>query len=131
MQYLIQPSVRGRYSDGDGARFNVRAVAHINNPASKELDTIDAEDLSAALLARGLTTSPVPRIYTAEQIAGWLTQDETVAIFTSSDPATIVFRNTVLAAREVRTDDARMLGGLDHLVSQGLLSSDRKAELIG
>lgn len=74
--------------------------------------------------------TPAPVVVSPLEMIQRLTDAEKVAIFTSEDPGVIVFRNMAIAAREIRSDDARTLDGLAYLVAIGILSASRPAQLL-
>lgn len=75
----------------------------------------------------------VPRVWTAYQFLLRFTEAELAAIRTASvtDPITWRFLTLATAAQEVNSDDPTTIGGMDYLVSQNLLTAQRKAEILG
>jgi hypothetical protein len=75
----------------------------------------------------------VPRVWTAYQFLLRFTEAELAAIRTASvtDPITWRFLTLATAAQEVNSDDPTTIGGMDYLVSQNLLTPERKAEILG
>lgn len=90
--------------------------------------------LSAESLAAALATPPAPAAgpgkWTALTFFERFTEAEQLAILESPNEAVRLFRAKLLAAQEVRSDDARTVAGLDLLVSQGLITSARKTAIL-
>lgn len=74
----------------------------------------------------------VPRVWTAYQFLLRFTEAELTAIRAASvnDPVTWRFLTLATAAQEINSDDPTTVGGMDYLVSQNLLTAQRKAEIL-
>lgn len=74
-----------------------------------------------------------PRSWTAYQFLLRFTEAELTAIRAASvnDPVTWRFLTLATAAQEINSDDPTTIGGMDYLVSQNLLTAERKAEILG
>lgn len=75
----------------------------------------------------------VPPTYTAYQFLLRFTEAELVAIRTAAatDPITWRFLTLATAAQEINSADPTTVAGMDYLVSQNLLTAQRKVEILG
>ena len=75
----------------------------------------------------------VSHIYTAYQFLLRFTEAELLAIRTAAatDPITWRFLTLATAAQEINSADPTTVAGMDYLVSQNLLTAQRKAEILG
>lgn len=73
-----------------------------------------------------------PAVTTPLQFIERFTESEQLAIVTAamSTPALRLWYDKLMAAQEVVFDDARLSGGLDALVGAGLITAERKVELL-
>ena len=67
---------------------------------------------------------------TPKTFMGKLTQAEVVAIFSSVIPEVIYFRTLFLASERIVSDDPNLMPGINLLVTAGLLTNDRKDEIM-
>lgn len=76
---------------------------------------------------------PVVNVWTAYQFLGRFTDAELMAIRAKSqtDAATWKFLTFATAAQEVVSNDPMTVAGMDYLVSVGILTPLRKAEILG
>jgi hypothetical protein len=74
-----------------------------------------------------------PQSWTAYQFLLRFTAGERAAFRAAAitDPQVADFQQLAQAAQEIRSDDPMTLAGMDYLVSVGLLSSERRAEILG
>jgi hypothetical protein len=74
----------------------------------------------------------VPPVWTAYQFLLRFTEAELTAIRTAAatDPVTWRFLTLATAAQEIDSADPTTIGGMDYLVSQGLLTEERKTEIL-
>lgn len=74
-----------------------------------------------------------PLSWTAYQFLLRFTEAELTAIRAASvnDPVTWRFLTLATAAQEINSDDPNTIAGMDYLVSQNLLTPERKAEILG
>jgi hypothetical protein len=75
----------------------------------------------------------VPRVWTAYQFLLRFTEAELLGIRTAAntDPITWRFLTLATAAQEIVSDDPQTVAGMDYLVSAGLLTEQRKGEILG
>jgi hypothetical protein len=75
----------------------------------------------------------VPNVWTAYQFLLRFTEAELLAIRAAAvtDPITWRFLTLATAAQEIIANDPQTLAGMDYLVSAGLLTEQRKAEILG
>lgn len=75
---------------------------------------------------------PVRKTWTAYQFLLRFTAGERAALRAAAitDPQVADFQQLAQAAQEIRSDDPMTLAGMDYLVSVGLLSSERRAEIL-
>lgn len=59
-----------------------------------------------------------------------LTFDEVVALMSSANPNVIYWRTVGLGADRIRDDSVELSQGLDILISEGILTPNRKAEIL-
>jgi len=76
---------------------------------------------------------PVVHVWTAYQFLGRFTDAELLAVRSRSqtDAATWRFLTFATAAQEVVSSDPMTVAGMDYLVSVGILTASRKAEILG
>lgn len=76
---------------------------------------------------------PVPLSWTAYQFLLRFTEAELTGIRAASinDPVTWRFLTLATAAQEINSNDPTTVAGMDYLVSQNLLTAQRKAEILG
>jgi hypothetical protein len=76
---------------------------------------------------------PVHRQWTAYEFLLRFTAGERAAFRAAAitDPQVADFQQLAQAAQEIRSDDPMTIAGMDYLVSVGLLSSERRAEILG
>jgi hypothetical protein len=74
-----------------------------------------------------------PRSWTAYQFLLRFTEAELTGIRAASvnDPVTWRFLTLATAAQEINSNDPTTVAGMDYLVSQNLLTPERKAEILG
>jgi hypothetical protein len=74
-----------------------------------------------------------PQSWTAYEFLLRFTAAERAAFRAAAitDPQVADFQQLAQAAQEIRSDDPMTLAGMDYLVSVGLLSSERRAEILG
>jgi len=79
------------------------------------------------------TAPPVVKVWTAYQFLLRFTEAELLAIRTAAaaDPITWRFLTLATAAQEIIANDPQTIAGMDYLVSAGLLTEQRKAEILG
>jgi hypothetical protein len=75
----------------------------------------------------------VPRVWTAYQFLLRFTEAELLGIRTAAttDPLTWRFLTLATAAQEIVSNDPQTVAGMDYLVSAGLLTEQRKGEILG
>jgi len=75
----------------------------------------------------------IPRSWTAYQFLLRFTEAELTGIRAASinDPVTWRFLTLATAAQEINSNDPTTVAGMDYLVSQNLLTPERKAEILG
>lgn len=107
-------------------------------PAPNKIELQEGEELD-----RGWTYAPgetprfkppvVPRSWTAYQFLLRFTEAELAGIRVASvnDPVTWRFLTLATAAQEINSNDPTTVAGMDYLVSQNLLTAERKAEILG
>ena len=73
-----------------------------------------------------------PPVWTAYQFLLRFTEEELTAIRTAAatDPVTWRFLTLATAAQEIDSAVPTTIGGMDYLVSQGLLTEERKTEIL-
>jgi hypothetical protein len=90
-------------------------------------------DNAAADIAYALANPPAPVapvvVLTPLTILGRLTPAEEAALSGSTDLAVSIVRNRLIAASEVRSDDPRTAEGAAILVSKGIITAKRAAEI--
>jgi hypothetical protein len=76
---------------------------------------------------------PSVNVWTAYQFLLRFTEAELLGIRTAAitDPITWRFLTLATAAQEINSADLTTIGGMDYLVSQNLLTAQRKAEILG
>jgi len=76
---------------------------------------------------------PRPQSWTAYEFLLRLTAAERAAFraAAATDAQVADFQQLAQAAQEIRSDDPMTLAGMDYLVSVALLSSERRAEILG
>lgn len=74
-----------------------------------------------------------PQSWTAYEFLLRFTAGERAAFRAAAitDPQVADFQQLAQAAQEIRSDDPMTIAGMDYLVSVGLLSSERRAEILG
>jgi hypothetical protein len=77
--------------------------------------------------------APVQQVWTAYQFLLRFTAEERAAFRAAAltDANVADFQQLAQAAQEIRSDDPMTLAGMDYLVSVALLSSERRAEILG
>lgn len=82
---------------------------------------------------RFISPAAPPQSWTAYQFLLRFTASERAAFRAAAitDPQVADFQQLAQAAQEIRSDDPMTLAGMDYLVSVGLLSSERRAEILG
>jgi hypothetical protein len=77
-------------------------------------------------------TPPEPRSVTPLQFFERFTADEQIAIVTATltDPVVKLWYDKLLAAQEVVFADPRLSAGLDGMVAAGLITAERKTEIL-
>lgn len=77
--------------------------------------------------------NPYFNTWTAYQFLLRFTEAELAGIRTASvsDPITWRFLTLATAAQEIRASDPTTIAGMDYLVSQNLITTQRKAEILG
>lgn len=75
---------------------------------------------------------PVPASVTPLAFMEFFTQEELLTIIATAQtsPALRLWYDKLMAAQEVVDGDPRIVGGLDALLGAGLLTDDRKAEIL-
>lgn len=118
--------------------------------AAEDLNLIPSSYLAVALeqsepceIGQSYDGNAVPRFYgdvpnppqawTAYEFLLRFTATERAAFRAAAvtDPQVADFQQLAQAAQEIRSDDPMTLAGMDYLVSVGLLSSERRAEILG
>jgi hypothetical protein len=99
-------------------------AAHSGDPSP---DNAEA-DIAYALANPPAPVAPVV-VLTPLTILGRLTPAEEAALSGSTDLAVSIVRNRLIAASEVRSDDPRTAEGAAILVSKGIITSERAAEI--
>lgn len=87
----------------------------------------------AELASRPTPSSPVrPKVYTPYQFLSKFTQDERIAIRKAAqvDDRLSDFMYLLEHASEIQTTDPNLISGLSALVSAGLLTAQRKDEIL-
>lgn len=117
-------------SGGSVARFAPLAPNEPENegdaPTYPEVDDVT---LTAAIENPPVESAPVV-VLTPLAVISRLTDAEKLALFTSTDPQVCIWRGMATAAQEIRTDDPRTAAGFGLLVSKGILTSDRPAQIL-
>ena len=108
------------------------------DPAPNKIELQEGDELD-----RGWTYVPggtprfkppfVPPVWTAYQFLLRFTEAELTGIRAASinDPVTWRFLTLATAAQEINSNDPTTVAGMDYLVSQNLLTPERKAEILG
>ncbi|MEZ7276056.1 hypothetical protein [Pseudoalteromonas sp. 68 DY56-GL68] len=74
-------------------------------------------------------TAPI-RVISKGAFRRRLTLNEKVAVKTSTDPVVKVLEEDLIATSNVDLDFQPLIDGLDYLISVGILTAERKAELL-
>lgn len=129
------------YAYVDLATGVVRAVRYHEtapDPAPHRIEVQEGEVVDkfwtyAADETPRFTPPVVPPVWTAYQFLLRFTEAELTAIRTAAatDPVTWRFLTLATAAQEIDSADPTTIGGMDYLVSQNLLTAERKAEILG
>jgi hypothetical protein len=98
--------------------------AHSGDPSPENAEA----DIAYALANPPAMPTPVVAL-TPLTILGRLTPAEEAALSGSTDLAVSIVRNRLIAASEVRSDDARTAEGAAILVAKGIITEARAAEI--
>lgn len=126
MTHLFHLAFLGRQANqfGDGITFTDGLPA----PTEQEL----ADSYAAALAAWEALQNPPKRWADTEEFIAEFTFEEMAAIELSIDPTVAALRLMLSAWRSaVHSDDPRVTTGLTALATLGIISSERKTEILG
>lgn len=93
------------------------------------LDGSEPPTLTEIEAAWAAWDGPPPR-WSAEEFIERLTMTEQLAILGSDDPMVRLFTAKLYAAGSVVSDDQRTQQGMAYLVSKGLLTEERRAQIL-
>lgn len=92
----------------------------------------DMENAAAVIEAFCAAPEPTPApviVRSPLEILSRMTQEEEAALASSSILAVVIVRNRLIAASEVRSDDPRTAEGKAILITYGILTAERAAEI--
>lgn len=121
-----------------GLVLGIKEHAVAPNPAPNKIELQEGEELDRFWTYHPNETPRfkppvVPRSWTAYQFLLRFTEAELTGIRAASinDPVTWRFLTLATAAQEINSNDPTTVAGMDYLVSQNLLTAQRKAEILG
>jgi hypothetical protein len=122
------------YSDGSG--YSIIPAVYTDTPPANSVQTgwqaanPALVDGVAQITRTWQAVTPPPASFTPLEFLALFTDAEKAAIVSSTDPNVRLFLLMTSGARQITMNDTQTIAGINYLVSQGLLTSDRGTAIL-